>query len=168
MLEKKIQSALWVGLLLLSVSACGTQSSAADTVADARAAALTNKVDDDKDGQIDENDEGLDEDEDGRVDESGEHHDACERRHHEEASASSTDSDLDSDSDSDSDAGVDDDADSEDSHSEHHKRGDSHKESEESMSREEKMAADIAAIDCSDVPSTTDTGSTTPVDAGQQ
>lgn len=152
MFEKKLQSALMMGLFVLSVSACGSQSNATDTVANARAAALTNQVDDDQDGHVDENDEGLDEDEDGRVDESGEHRDACEHRRH-------GDDDGESDKESsDADAGVDDDSDNEESHSHHRGRGDSDSDHDDAMSHDEKRAAEIAAIDCSDVPAMTDAG----------
>lgn len=169
MFEKKFQSVLWISVLLLSGSACGSQNAAVDSVANARAAALTNQVDDDKDGDVDENDEGLDDDQDGRVDEGEEHHDACRHRadHHEDS-----DSDAGVDEDSESDEALhkhgsdDEDSQGDEGHSGHHDDNDADKDSDEAE-RAAKTAADIAAIDCSDVPA--DSGATedaTPADAG--
>jgi hypothetical protein len=74
----------WISLMLcvaaLALPACGGGSSSPDT--SGTAAALTNKLDDDKDGRVDEGDEGKDEDEDGKVDEASEHEDACAAHGH--------------------------------------------------------------------------------------
>lgn len=75
------QLLLLVGALC-AAPACG--GTVAPDAADVRTAALSNGMDDDSDGTVDETDEGLDEDEDGEVDEADEHHDACMRRHHRE------------------------------------------------------------------------------------
>jgi len=158
MFEKILRPAFWMSVMLLcSAPACNSTPST--TAAEARAAALTNKVDDDRDGHVDEQDEGLDEDQDGTVDEQNEHKDACEHRgkHRDHQ---------------DSDAGVDagpSATDEDENHDEtehqkssgdgHHagKHGDGDKDanddSDESTDEQAKMDKDIAAIDCSDQPS---------------
>jgi hypothetical protein len=71
---------LWLCVAALA-AAVACQSSGTTPVTATNAAALTNKIDDDKDGKVDESDEGKDDDGDGKVDEAGEHSDACKKRH---------------------------------------------------------------------------------------
>ena len=158
MFEKTLRPAFWMSVLLLcSAPACG--STASTTAAEARAAALTNKVDDDRDGHVDENDEGLDEDQDGTVDEQNEHQDACEHRRkhgeHQDSDAGTDTAPTSSDQDEDSDES-----------SEHHESSDgdrhhgdaesdtadSDDDADESSDEQTKTDEDIAAIDCSDQP----------------
>ena len=63
-------------MALFSVPACGTSDDPSTNQGDT--SALTNEIDDDADGDIDEDGEGEDEDEDGATDEEGEDEDACE------------------------------------------------------------------------------------------
>jgi hypothetical protein len=82
MAKKRMDSVLWMCIAALGcVPACSGSTPAAPTAA-ANTAALSNAMDDDSDGTVDENDEGMDEDEDGTVDEANEHHDMCMKRHH--------------------------------------------------------------------------------------
>mgnify|MGYP003449797673 FL=1 len=79
---------LWLCIAFLALGpACGGGAAGDSVSAGGTNAALTNKLDDDKDGRIDEGDEGLDEDDDGEVDEADEHKDACAARAEKRASA---------------------------------------------------------------------------------
>jgi hypothetical protein len=82
---KSSKQVSWISLMLcvaaLALPACGGANGGIDSTG--TSAALTNNVDDDKDGRVDEGDEGSDDDQDGKVDEAAEHEDACaEHGHH--------------------------------------------------------------------------------------
>ena len=173
--EKKLQPLFWMFVAVLwSSSAC--TSTPSSTLAEARAAALTNQVDDDMDGNVDENDEGLDEDEDGKVDESNEHQDLCKHRHEKVATAktaTSTETQNASSAAETSDADVSSDEHHSgdmqasfspmmDGHHDHEQAaGDTDDDSDDDgdgdveESADDANHADIAAIDCSDVESET-------------